>query len=87
MRKFVAVILKDPDGDFVVTFPDLPECVTFVGSLDAAPGAAVEALADHLEKMEWIGETVPEPSNYEAIRNDPRNMDCEVIHVETTSVL
>ena len=85
MRQFVAIVLKEAGEDFVVTFPDLPGCVTFVGSLEAAPAAAAEALADRLEKLEWIGETIPEPSTYEAIRRDPRNADCEVIHVEATS--
>ena len=84
MRQFVAVVFKDPDGDFVVIFPDLPECVTFVESLEAAPAAAAEALADRLLKLEWIGKTIPEPSTYEAIRRDPRNADCEMIRVEAT---
>jgi predicted RNase H-like HicB family nuclease len=84
MRQFVAVVFKDRDGDFAVTFPDLPECVTFVGSLEAAPAAAAEALADRLLKLEWSGKTIPEPSTYEAVRRDPRNVDCEVIRVEAT---
>jgi predicted RNase H-like HicB family nuclease len=83
MRQFIAIILKEPDGDFVVTFPDLPECVTFAGSLEAAFAAAAEALTDRLEKLEWSDESIPEPSTYEAIRRDPRSTDCEVIRVET----
>jgi hypothetical protein len=47
-----------------------------VDSLEAAPAAAAEVLADCLEKMEWIGEASPEPSTYEAIRGDPQNMGC-----------
>jgi predicted RNase H-like HicB family nuclease len=75
---------EDPDGDFVVIFPDLPECVTCVDSLEAAPAAAAEVLADRLEKMEWIGQSIPEPSTYEAIRGDPQNMGCEVTRVEAS---
>jgi predicted RNase H-like HicB family nuclease len=84
MRQFFAVVFEELDGEFVVTFPDLPECVTFVESLEAAPVAAAEALADRLLKLEWIGESIPEPSTYEAVRCDPRNADCEVIRVEAT---
>jgi predicted RNase H-like HicB family nuclease len=82
MRQFFAIVFEESDGDFVVTFPDLPECVTFVESLEAAPAAAAEALDDRLLKLEWIGKAIPEPSTYEAIRRDLQNVDCEVIRVE-----
>ena len=82
MRLFFAIVFEESDGDFVVTFPDLPECVTFVESLEAAPAAAAEALDDRLLKLEWIGKAIPEPSTYEAIRRDLQNVDCEVIRVE-----
>ena len=59
MRQFVAIIFKDPDGGFAVTFPDLPGCVAFTATLDVAPVVATAALAGHLEEMAARGEPVP----------------------------
>lgn len=53
------------DGGYVVSFPDLPGCLTCVESLDKAVEAANNA------KREWIsaaledGIKIPEPSNSE----------------------
>jgi predicted RNase H-like HicB family nuclease len=75
MRQFVAIIFKDPDGGFAVTFPDLPGCVAFTATLDVAPVVATAALAGHLEEMAARGEPVPEPSTLEALTGKPDNSD------------
>jgi predicted RNase H-like HicB family nuclease len=79
--EFPAVVFEAPDGRFVVTFPDLSECVAFASSLADAPHAAALALGALLAEMELVGETIPEPSSVEAVRDDPRNQDCRVILV------
>jgi predicted RNase H-like HicB family nuclease len=81
MRQFVAIIFKDPDGGFAVTFPDLPGCVTFAATLDDAPVAAMRAIAEHLEEMASRGEPVPEPSTLEALTGNPDNADGIAMHV------
>jgi predicted RNase H-like HicB family nuclease len=75
MRQYIALIHKDADGDFGVSFPDLPGCVTAGSTLDEARDMAAEALAFHLEGLQADGEAVPEPSSLEAVISDPINKD------------
>jgi predicted RNase H-like HicB family nuclease len=62
MRYYIALIHKDADSDYGVSFPDLPGVITAVTDLDDARAMAAEALALHLEGMAADGEAVPEPS-------------------------
>jgi predicted RNase H-like HicB family nuclease len=57
MFAFPAVVFESPLGTFVVTFPDLSECVAFSSSLATAPAAAAQALDRLMTEMEIIGET------------------------------
>ena len=41
---YVAIIHKDHDSDFGVSFPDFPGCITAGLTLDEAKGMALEAL-------------------------------------------
>jgi predicted RNase H-like HicB family nuclease len=75
MQHYVALIRKDPDSDYGVSFPDFPGCVTAGRDLDEARGLAAEALALHLDGMAEDGEPVPEPSSLETIMSDPENRD------------
>jgi predicted RNase H-like HicB family nuclease len=43
MREYFAVACKIPEGNFVVIFPDLPDCVAFADTLERAPRAASTA--------------------------------------------
>ena len=75
MRPYIALIHKDADSDYGVSFPDLPGCVTAGKTLDEARANADEALALHLAGMAEDGEPVPEPSSLEAIMSDAENRD------------
>jgi len=75
MRQYIALIHKDADSDFGVSFPDLPSCVTVGSTLDEARDTAAEALALHLEGMAEDGLAIPEPSSLEAVMADPVNID------------
>ncbi|MEO3434243.1 type II toxin-antitoxin system HicB family antitoxin [Inquilinus sp. CAU 1745] len=67
MTHYIAIIHKDADSDFGVSFPDFPGCVTAGSTLDEARAMAEEALAFHIEGMAEDGETIPAPSNLEII--------------------
>jgi predicted RNase H-like HicB family nuclease len=45
MAEYIALIHKDPDSDFGVSFPDFPGCVTADATLEEARALAAEALA------------------------------------------
>jgi predicted RNase H-like HicB family nuclease/uncharacterized protein (DUF1778 family) len=82
MRQYIALIHKDPDSDYGVSFPDLPGCVTAGVDLDDARGMAEEALALHLAGMAEDGEAIPEPSSLEAVMADRENRDTVAILVK-----
>ena len=75
MRQYIALIHKDADSDFGVSFPDFPGCVTAGATLDEARDMAEEALAFHIEGLEQDGEAVPESSSLETLMADPDNRD------------
>jgi predicted RNase H-like HicB family nuclease len=86
MRYYIALIQKEADSDFGVSFPDFPGAVTAGTSLDDALVMAKEALAFHVEGMIEDGVAIPEPSGLEAILTDPDNKGAVMlVGVETNS--
>ena len=75
MRHYIALIHKEADSDYGVSFPDLPGCITAGSTLDEAREMATEALALQVTGMAEDGEPVPEPSLLEAVMRDPENRD------------
>jgi len=75
MQHYIALIHKDADSDYGVSFPDLPGVITAGSNLDEARKLAAEALAFHLEGLAEDGEAVPEPSSLEEIMSIRENMD------------
>jgi predicted RNase H-like HicB family nuclease len=73
MRHYIALIHKDSDSDFGVSFPDFPGCVTAGATLDEAREMAEEALAFHIEGLEQDGEALPEASTLETVMADAEN--------------
>jgi predicted RNase H-like HicB family nuclease len=82
MRHYIALIHKDPDSDYGVSFPDLPGVITAGSDLDEARKMAVEALAFHLEGMAQDGEAVPEPSSLEEVMSIAENRDGVAVLIE-----
>jgi predicted RNase H-like HicB family nuclease len=75
MQHYVALIHKDADSDFGVSFPDFPGAITAGRTLDEARDLAAEALGFHIKGMVEDGEAVPEPSSLDAIMADPENRE------------
>ena len=75
MAEYIALIHKDADSDFGVSFPDFLGCITAGSTLDEARAMAEEALAFHVEGMLEDGEAIPEPSSLTDIMADPQNRD------------
>ncbi|SOB60554.1 conserved protein of unknown function [Pseudodesulfovibrio profundus] len=70
MATYFAVIHKDPDSDFGVSFPDLPGCITAGSTLAEVDSMARDALGGHLEVLRDEGMEVPAPSEYEQIHSE-----------------
>ena len=75
MADYVAVVHKEPDSDFGVSFPDFPSCITAGRTLEEAKSMALEALTGHIEAMLDTGEAVPSPSTVDAVMRDPAVRD------------
>jgi predicted RNase H-like HicB family nuclease len=82
MRQYIALIHKDADSDYGVSFPDLPGVATAGSDLDEARAMAVEALALHLEGMAEDGKDIPAPSSMEEIMKDAENKKAVAVLIE-----
>jgi len=68
---YIAVIHKDPDSGFGVSFPDFLGCVTVGDTLEEARVLAKEALEFHIDGMKADGDPIPEPSNIDTVIANP----------------
>jgi predicted RNase H-like HicB family nuclease len=66
MTSYIAIVHKDPDSDFGVSFPDFPGCITAGSTMDEAMAMAQEALAVHADFMRKEGQELPSPMTMEA---------------------
>jgi predicted RNase H-like HicB family nuclease len=85
MRQYIALIHKDPESDYGVSFPDFPGCITAGVDLDEARANAIEALALHVEGMIEDQEAIPEPSSLETVMSDPENRDGVAVLVQLSA--
>ncbi|THB62859.1 MAG: CopG family transcriptional regulator [Desulfovibrio sp.] len=81
MATYIALIHKDSDSDFGVSFPDLPGCITAGRSLDEAKDFAAEALAAWVEDAVEAGESLPDPSSLERILEHEDSSDALAVLV------
>lgn len=81
MTNYIALIHKDADSEFGVSFPDLPGCVSVGATLEEARTNAEEALILHVDGMIEDGETIPAPSTLDEVMANVTNRDGAVIIV------
>ena len=82
MANYVAIVHKDPESDFGVSFPDFPGGITAVDNIDEAKDMAQDALALHIQGMLEDGEQLPAPSKLEEIMADPDVSDAAAFLVK-----
>ncbi len=82
MRPYIALIHKEPNSSFGVSFPDFPGCISAGDSMEEARSMAAEALGLHLEGLAQDGDAVPEPSSIEAVMAERENRDAVAILVD-----
>lgn len=75
VSQYIALIHKETDSDYGVSFPDFPGVITASVTLDEARAMAEEALGFHLDGLIEDGETIPEPSSLDHVMADPNNRD------------
>lgn len=67
---YIALVHKDRDTSYGVSFPDLPGCISAGDTFADALGNASEALAGHLAVMEADGDPIPEARTLEDLKKD-----------------
>ncbi|MSP02061.1 MAG: CopG family transcriptional regulator [Acetobacteraceae bacterium] len=75
MTSYIALLFKDANSDYGVTFPDFPGCVTAGATQEEARRLAAEVLAFHVDGMRDDREAIPVPSTMDAIMANPDNQD------------
>ena len=73
MRYYMALVHKDPDSDFGVSFPDFLGCISAGCTLDEAAAMAAEAHGGHIDLMAEDGLPIPEPTDLDTLMEDPEN--------------
>ena len=81
MHQYIALIHKDADSDYGVSFPDLPGCFTAGQDLDEARAMAKEALDLHIEGMIEEGLPIPAPSSLQGVMAERENRDAVALLV------
>ncbi len=59
-RTYQIMLHKEPEGQYTVTVPTLPGCVTYGENVDHAITMAKEAIELYIEFMEEKGEEIPD---------------------------
>ncbi len=72
-RHYIALVHKNAESDFGVSFPDFPGCVTAGSAPYEAASMAAEALTGHINLMIDEGLDIPEPTDIDTIMIDPEN--------------
>lgn len=67
---YIAILHKDADSEYGVSFPDFPGCVTAGATLEEASAMAKEALEFHIDGMIEEGQEIPAPSKLDDIAAD-----------------
>jgi predicted RNase H-like HicB family nuclease len=62
MKRY-AVVFEKAQNNWAAYVPDLPGCITTGKTLEDTKRNVREAIELHLEAMQEIGETIPEPTS------------------------
>ena len=85
MANYIALLCKEADSNYGVSFPDFPGCITVGGTLEEARRQADEALEFHIHGLREDGEVIPAPSSLDLVVRDVENREAVVFLVEVKS--
>lgn len=80
---YIALIHKEENSDYGVSFPDFLGCVSAGETLEQAKTMAQEALISHINILKEMHEQIPAPSSLEEIM--PENHSAIAFLVEVPS--
>ena len=68
MKKTYLALVREEDGGYTVSFPDIPGCYTEADSVSELLSNATEALSGHIKCMVDDGDNIPEPSSLKSVK-------------------
>ena len=86
MQDYIALIHKDAESDFGVSFPDFPGCVTAGRTLEEARVAAAEALGFHIDGLVEDGAELPAPASLDEVMAEAAARDAVAFLVPAVTV-
>ena len=72
---YIALVHKDKDTSYGVSFPDVPGCISAGDTFEEAIDNASVALAGHLAIMEADGDPIPHARSLEELKQDTEFVD------------
>ena len=63
LNTYKILLHKEPEGQYTVTVPALPGCITFGENIDHAIKMAKEAVELYIEELQERGELIPNDNN------------------------
>jgi predicted RNase H-like HicB family nuclease len=82
---YIALIHKEKNSDYGVSFPDFPGCISAEVTLEQAKTMAQEALISHINILREMNEQIPVPSTLEEIMSCLENRSAIAFLVEVPS--
>ncbi len=70
---YIALIHKEENSDYGVSFPDFPGCVSAGETIEEAKAMAQEALVNHITLLREMHMQIPVPTSLEEIMSCPEN--------------
>ena len=72
---YIALVHKDKDTSYGVSFPDVPGCISAGDTFEEAIDNASQALAGHLAVMAADGDPIPSARSLEELKQDAEFID------------
>jgi predicted RNase H-like HicB family nuclease len=72
---YIALVHKDKDTSYGVSFPDVPGCISAGDTFEEAIDNASQALAGHFAIMEADGDPIPHARSLEELKQDAEFVD------------
>ncbi|MGP0060774.1 MAG: type II toxin-antitoxin system HicB family antitoxin [Beijerinckiaceae bacterium] len=71
MKPYIAIVHKDPDSSYGLSFPDAPGCFSAADDIDDVFANAAEAISLWTEAMIADRENIPAPRDLSELKRDP----------------
>jgi predicted RNase H-like HicB family nuclease len=71
MKPYIAIVHKDPDSAYGVSFPDAPGCFSAADTIDDLFANAAGAIMLWTEAMREVGQKIPAPRELSELKRDP----------------